>query len=37
MDWDWLKEVSGPLDEDFVAAALEESTEQPRPELDDFE
>jgi len=36
MEWDWLKDVFGPLDEDFVAAALEESAEQPRPELDYF-
>lgn len=37
MEWDWLREVSGPLDADFVAAALEECAEQPRPELDYFE
>jgi hypothetical protein len=38
MEWDWLREVSGPLDADFVAAALEEEcAEQLRPELDFFE
>ncbi|MBC7312061.1 MAG: AbrB/MazE/SpoVT family DNA-binding domain-containing protein [Rhizobium sp.] len=35
-DWDWLKQVCGPLDEDFLAAALEESGEQTRTELDYF-
>lgn len=37
MEWDWLREVSGTLDADFVAAALEECAEQLRPELDFFE
>lgn len=37
MEWDWLREVSGPLDADFVAAATEECAEQLRPELDFFE
>lgn len=35
-DWDWLKQVCGQLDDDFVAAALEESGQQERPELDFF-
>lgn len=35
-DWDWLGAVCGPLDEDFVAAAEEESAQQTRPELDFF-
>jgi len=30
-DWAWLKEIQGPVDDDFVAAATE------RPELDVFE
>jgi antitoxin VapB len=32
-DWTWLDAVVGPLDEDFVKAALEEPPEQHRPEL----
>jgi len=30
MEWDWSREVSGPLDADFVAAVREERAEQPR-------
>jgi hypothetical protein len=32
--WAWLDTVREPLDEDFVAAALEEQPQQDRPELD---
>lgn len=35
--WGWLRNFSGgPLDEDFVKAALEEWPQQERPELDDL-
>jgi antitoxin VapB len=36
-DWAWLKEIQGPVDDDFVAAATERPAEQERPELDVFE
>jgi antitoxin VapB len=36
MDWDWLDEVTGPLDDDFVKAATEQPGEQDRPGLDFF-
>lgn len=32
--WDWLDAVMGPVDPDFVRAALEEPDEQQRPALD---
>jgi antitoxin VapB len=32
-DWAWLDALVGKVDEDFVAAALESSEEQQRPEL----
>jgi antitoxin VapB len=35
-DWDWLDQVIGPLDDDFVEAALERPAEQIRPALDDI-
>ncbi len=35
-DWAWLDRVVGPVDEAFVAAALERPAEQDRPELDVF-
>lgn len=36
-EWAWLDRVRGPLDEDFVRAALDRSKEhQHRPELDEF-
>ncbi|WP_181183541.1 MULTISPECIES: hypothetical protein [unclassified Mesorhizobium] len=35
-DWQWLDQVIGPLDDDFVEAALEQSAEQIRPALDDI-
>ena len=35
-DWDWLREVVGPVDEDFVRAATEQPGEQERPELGYF-
>jgi antitoxin VapB len=33
-DWKWLDEVVGKLDVDFVAATLEDPSEQLRPDLD---
>ena len=35
-DWDWLAAVTGPLDDDFAAAASEQPPEQDRPALDFF-
>ena len=35
-DWDWLDEISGPLDDDFVTAATEENPDQVRPGLDEL-
>lgn len=35
-DWDWLTDVTGPLDEDIVRAATEEPRPQERPALDFF-
>ena len=34
-EWDWLDAVTGPLDMDFAAAALEQPRMQERPEIDD--
>ncbi|WP_165779600.1 hypothetical protein [Mesorhizobium sanjuanii] len=34
-DWDWLDQVVGMVDDDFVEAVLERSAEQVRPSLDD--
>lgn len=34
--WDWLDAVTGPVDEDFAAAATSEPPEQERPALDDL-
>ena len=36
-DWSWLDQVTGPLDDDFVAAAGEPGKDQDRPALDFFE
>lgn len=36
-DWDWLEEVVGPLDDDFVSKVLEPVSEQSRPALDHLE
>ncbi len=33
-DWDWLDAVTGEVDADFKAAALEKMPDQERPELD---
>ena len=33
-DWDWLDAITGPVDPDFEAAALEKMPDQKRPELD---
>jgi hypothetical protein len=30
--WAWLAHITGPLDEDFVAAVLEEPDQQQRPD-----
>lgn len=35
--WDWLKDLTGPVDEDFAAAVAEAPADQDRPELDHFE
>lgn len=35
-DWQWLKEISGKLDDDFVEASSEKPTGQKRPALDEF-
>ncbi|MEZ5832758.1 MAG: hypothetical protein R3D05_16410 [Dongiaceae bacterium] len=32
--WAWLDALSGPLDPDMVEAALEQPTQQDRPDLD---
>ncbi len=34
-DWDWLDQLVGPLDDDFVEAASEKCAEQMRTALDD--
>ena len=34
-DWDWLDAVTGPVDDDFAEAALEQPRPQERPGLDD--
>ena len=36
-NWQWLDEVAGPLDDDFVAAATERPTEPARDTFDIFE
>jgi antitoxin VapB len=36
-DWAWLDAVTGPVDADFAAAAVERPEEQERPGLDVFE
>lgn len=35
-DWDWLETITGPVDQDFADATVEEPAEQLRPELDIF-
>lgn len=35
-DWRWLDAITGPLDEDFAAAATEKQADQDRPDLDFF-
>ena len=35
-NWDWLKDLAGPLDQEFLDAVAEAPVEQERPELDDF-
>ncbi|WEQ55760.1 type II toxin-antitoxin system VapB family antitoxin [Komagataeibacter nataicola] len=36
-DWAWLKEVTGPVDEEFERAVTEPVAQQDRPELDFFQ
>ena len=36
-DWDWLDELTGPLDDDFIQAATEQPARQSRPALDELE
>jgi antitoxin VapB len=36
-DWAWLDKIVGPLDDDFVQAATEQSDQQDRAGLDVFE
>jgi antitoxin VapB len=36
-DWEWLDELVGPVDSDFVEAVAEQPAAQDRPALDDFE
>jgi antitoxin VapB len=36
-DWAWLDPITGPVDDDFVAAVKERPKDQNRPELDFFE
>lgn len=33
-DWEWLEELAGRLDEDFIRAASEKLSPQERPGLD---
>jgi len=35
-DWSWLDKITGPFDDDFIAAVEEEVPQQERPELDAF-
>ena len=35
-DWAWLDQITGPVDEDFAAAATEQPPEQTRASLDFF-
>src|SRR5271154_3430972 len=35
-DWAWLDAITGPLDQDFIDAALEQPEAQERPEIDEF-
>ena len=35
-DWDWLEDVTGDLDPEFAAAALEPVNERYRPDLDEL-
>lgn len=36
-DWTWLAQITGPVDEDFERATLEQPTEQERSELEYLE
>lgn len=36
-DWEWLKNVIGPVDDGFVRAVAEQPAQQNRPALDFFE
>jgi len=35
-DWDWLRSVVGPVDDDFARDASDRPSEQARPELNFF-
>ncbi|HZK88991.1 MAG TPA: hypothetical protein VFC56_02490 [Stellaceae bacterium] len=35
-NWDWLDALTGPFDDDFIAAVNEEVPQQERPEIDAF-
>jgi antitoxin VapB len=35
-EWAWLDQLTGPFDDDFIAAVEEPVPEQERPELDAF-
>ena len=35
-DWDWLVAVQGPVDDDFVAATVQDVAGQERPGLDEL-
>ncbi len=35
-DWDWLRELAGTVDDDFVAAAGDQPPAQTRETLDDL-
>ena len=35
-DWAWLDKITGPLDPEFIQAALEQPAAQERPEIDEF-
>jgi antitoxin VapB len=36
VDWAWLDQVTGPVDENFARAVGEQAIEQERPALDFF-
>ena len=36
-DWEWLDQLVGPVDDDFIQATAEQPAAQHRPALDDLE